>query len=182
MQNKTLILLAHPDIKNSRINKALCEGAKANSKLTIHDIYATYPTWDIDIEKEQSLLKEYSNIIFQFPIFWYSCPPFLKKYLDEVFAYGFAYGSSGTALQDKKFALAVSFGDHKESFESNSRIGFSVESILTPFQATFRFIGGTYVGHFTTFEAMPIEDGGISEEALAKRVEKYKRFLERFCS
>ena len=177
---KTLIILAHPDIKNSRVNKALSEGAALNPSIKIHDLYGNYSGFELDVKKEQELLKEYPSIVFQFPIFWYSCPPLLKKYLDDVFAYGFAYGGTGTALQDKNFGLAVSFGDHKQAFEKNSRVGFSVDSLLKPFQASFRFVGGTYIGHFASFRAIPVEDGGLSDEELKKRVAKYKNFLRKF--
>ena len=78
------------------------------------------------------------------------------------------------ALQGKKFGLCVSFGDYKESFELHSRIGFSVDSLLAPFQATFRLVSGTYIGHFATFRAMR----NISDEDIAKQVIQYKQFLE----
>lgn len=169
-----LIILAHPDMQNSRINKAFCESVAQDSHITIHDLYANYPHWRFDVQKEQDLLREHATIIFQFPIFWYSCPPLLKKYFDDVFTYGFAYGTNGTVLQGKKFGLCVSFGDYKESFELHSRIGFSVDSLLAPFQATFRLVSGTYIGHFATFRAMR----NISDEDIAKQVIQYKQFLE----
>ncbi|BCZ17933.1 hypothetical protein NHP190003_12150 [Helicobacter sp. NHP19-003] len=82
-----------------------------------------------------------------------------KKYLDDVLAYGFAYGSSGKALQGKAFSLAVSLGSPLEKY---TEIGLSIEAILTPFKATIAFIGGTYTGHFATFGAFTLSDQDLA--------------------
>nr|WP_260506727.1 NAD(P)H-dependent oxidoreductase [Brevibacillus brevis] len=63
--------------------------------ITIHEIYKEYPDWNIDVPREQQLLEAYDHVIFQFPLYWYSYPPLLKKWFDDVFAYGWAYGSNG---------------------------------------------------------------------------------------
>jgi len=81
---KTLIILAHPDMENSRINKRWKEElGKYPDKITIHELYKEYPDWNINIEKEQELLSKHDNIIFEFPLYWYSSPPILKKWFDE---------------------------------------------------------------------------------------------------
>ncbi|MCH5337102.1 MAG: NAD(P)H-dependent oxidoreductase, partial [Campylobacter sp.] len=81
---KTLIILAHPDIKNSRINKAL-KTVALESGVSISELYEKYPNFNIDIKKEQELLVAHDRIILQFPCFWYSSPPLLKKYFDDIF-------------------------------------------------------------------------------------------------
>lgn len=51
------------------------------------DLYELYPDFDINIRKEQKRLEAFDVIIFQHPIYWYSCPPLLKQYIDLVFEY-----------------------------------------------------------------------------------------------
>ncbi len=55
----------------------------------------TYPDYQIDVAREYARLVRYNVIILQFPLFWYSCPSLLKRYIDDLFFYGFAIGSKG---------------------------------------------------------------------------------------
>ena len=77
---KTLIIVAHPNIAESKVNKALLDSIKNEPNITVHDLYATYKTVEaIDVAKEQALLVEHERIIFQFPLYWYSSPAILKE-------------------------------------------------------------------------------------------------------
>lgn len=91
---KTLIVVAHPNLNESKINKHWVNRLSGlTDTYTVHDLYATYPDWKIDVCKEQALVEAHDNIVFQFPVYWFSSPPLLKKWLDDVLTYGWAYGS-----------------------------------------------------------------------------------------
>ena len=101
---KTIIILAHPNIEQSHINKSWIEAlAKNNPEVHVHNIYKAYPDWNIDVASEQALLLGYDRVIFQYPFQWYNMPPLLKKWLDDVFLQGWAYGNGGENLQGKEF-------------------------------------------------------------------------------
>ena len=88
---KSLVILAHSNLNNSRVNKRWKEELeKYEDKILIHDLYKEYPDWNINVSKEQMLLESHENIIIQFPFYWYSSPPLLKKWIDEVFTYNWA--------------------------------------------------------------------------------------------
>ncbi|GAL26611.1 NAD(P)H oxidoreductase YRKL [Vibrio variabilis] len=40
-------------------------------------------------------------IVLQFPFYWYSMPALLKKWMDDVFSFNFAYGPEGDKLKVK---------------------------------------------------------------------------------
>lgn len=61
------------------------------------DLYAEYPSFQIDIEREQGRLLAHEVIVFTHPLYCYSTPAILKEWQDLVLEYGFAYGSKGTA-------------------------------------------------------------------------------------
>ncbi len=169
----TLVVLAHPDLQKSRVNKALKESI-SHKNVVVSELYKKYPDFKIDVTAEQQLLTQAERIVFQFPIFWYSCPPLFKKYLDDVLAYGFAHGSSGKALQDKEFSLAVSFGSPVENYTKGSSKGLlTIEDILSPLKATILFIGGKYAGHFATFGAL-----NLSDQDLAIHCQDYQEFVK----
>lgn len=77
---KTLIIITHPDIENSVINKLwLQELEKYPDKFHIHQLHKVYPDQNFDIAAEQKLVEEHDHIIFQFPYYWYYGPALLKK-------------------------------------------------------------------------------------------------------
>ncbi|CCM12035.1 NAD(P)H-dependent oxidoreductase [Helicobacter heilmannii] len=81
----TLVVSAHPDLQTSRINKALKESIE-HKGVVFSKLYQQYSDFKIDITAEQQLLTQATHIVFSFPIFWYSCSPLFKKYLDNVLA------------------------------------------------------------------------------------------------
>lgn len=94
--SRTLVLLAHPHLDRSRVNAALAAVARESPGVLVHDLYAAYPDGGIDVGREQRLLGEHDLIVLQFPFYWYSVPPFLKQWLDEVLLEGYAYGEEAT--------------------------------------------------------------------------------------
>ncbi len=83
---KTLVILAHPNLEVSRVNQRWREELlQYPNDITIHEIYKEYPNWNIDVPREQNLLEAYNHVILQFPLYWYSYPPLLKKWFDDVF-------------------------------------------------------------------------------------------------
>ena len=138
---KTLIILAHPNMSESKLNKALIHALQKESHISIHDIYAQYKTAEnIDVEKEQALLLAHERIIFQFPLFWLSSPGLLKDWQDKVLTYGFAYGSEGSKLANKEFKIATTTGSPEFAFQAGAYNNASMGEYLKPFQgmATFR--------------------------------------------
>jgi putative NADPH-quinone reductase len=77
-------------------------------------LYKVYPDGNIDVEKEQKLIESHNNLVLQFPLYWFNCPPLLKKWLDDVLTYNWAYGSGGDKLKERKVALSVSAGIKKK--------------------------------------------------------------------
>lgn len=91
---KTLIVVTHPNIETSVVNKRWIEELrKYPDKYTVHELYKAYHDDKINVEKEQQLIEAHDKLILQFPVYWFSSPTLLKKWLDEVFTYGWAYGS-----------------------------------------------------------------------------------------
>ena len=92
---KILIIFAHPDPQESVANQALLSEIKYLSHVTIHDLYATYPDFFIDEVAERALVVAHDVIIFQHPLYMYSCPALLKEWLDRVLSKGFTWGGEG---------------------------------------------------------------------------------------
>ncbi|WP_171251321.1 NAD(P)H-dependent oxidoreductase, partial [Acinetobacter pittii] len=68
----------------------------------------------------------------------------LKQWLDEVLAYGWAYGSTGDKLQNKKFMLAVSAGAQEKVYSEQGEYKLSLEQIFSSFELTALYVGAVY--------------------------------------
>jgi putative NADPH-quinone reductase len=91
---KTLVIVIHPDIQNSYVNKRWIEElSKHPDRYTVHQLYQKYPDEKLDVSFEQNLIEQYDKIVFQFPYYWFNSPALFKKWMDEVMTHGWAYGS-----------------------------------------------------------------------------------------
>lgn len=163
-----LVIVTHPDIDNSLVNRTWVKALQQHpNQYTIHSLYATYPDLNYNIQAEQALLSRHEEIIFQFPIHWFSTPFALKKYIDDVFTYGWAFGPGGKMLKGKKIGFAVSTGGSQESYESSS--GISVASLLNDFQLSFQYCGCTITQLHIQYGAM----GELSAEDLKQNAKAY---------
>lgn len=173
---KTIIILAHPNIDQSVVNKSWIEAlAQKNPEAKIHNIYKNYPDWKIDVAKEQALLEKYDRIILQFPIYWYNMPPLLKKWLDDVFAYGWAYGSTGNKLAGKEFGLAVSTGG-AESAYTPDQYG-TINELLKPLESTAKFVSAKYIPYHVFHGALSPD----VQDRLAVNTEEYVNKVTQPC-
>lgn len=170
---RIMVIVAHPDWKNSRANQALALGLKDEPEITVRDLYREYPAWNIDVEKEQQLLLENDRIVFQFPFYWYSCPPLLKKWFDDVLTYGWAYGSKGTRLLGKEFIVATTTGGTENEYRSGGNDWFTISEYLKPIQATVTRCNGTFLPAFVVYQASQAAD-----DELARQARRYLEYIQ----
>lgn len=135
---RLLFLVAHPYLRQSRANRAIVEEISKRGEFTVHNLYDRYPYFHIDVEFEQSLLLEHDGLVVQHPFYWYSMPPLMKLWLDEVLESGWAYGPGGDKLKDKNFLLSTTVGGPEESYSSNGHNGYAMDVLLSPWEQTIK--------------------------------------------
>ncbi|WP_394236003.1 NAD(P)H-dependent oxidoreductase [Niallia oryzisoli] len=164
---KVLVIVAHPNIEESVVNRTWLEELKKHPNITINELYKEYPDERIDIEREQKLCEEHDRIVWQFPFYWYSSPPLLKKWQDEVLTHDWAYGSKGDKLHNKELILAVSTGSAKERYQAGGRNHYSMSELLKPFQATSNLIGTKFLPAYIFNGTYTAIDEELKESAQA---------------
>jgi glutathione-regulated potassium-efflux system ancillary protein KefG len=82
--SKVLLVVGHPGLSQSRANATLVGAVRDLTHVTVHDLYAAYPDFQIDVAAEQALLAEHDVIVFQHPVFWYNTTPLFKQWQDKV--------------------------------------------------------------------------------------------------
>ena len=102
--HRVLILFAHPALHRSRVNRALVRLVRERRDVTFHDLYGLYPDYDVDRVHEQELLLRHDLLVLQHPLYWYSTPALVKRWIDVVLEHSWAYGAGGEALRGKQHA------------------------------------------------------------------------------
>ncbi len=150
---KKLVIITHPHIENSLVNSRwIAELQKNPEHFTVHALYEKYPDGKINIEQEQKLVEAHDIIIFQYPLYWFNCPPLLKQWLDEVLLHGWAYGTTGDKLKGKKIALAISAGIKEIDYREDGLYQGTIEQLSLPFKITAQYVGAEFIDIFCWYD------------------------------
>ena len=160
---KVLILFAHPAIGRSEANRVMFEAAGKLPGVTAIDLYGEYPTYDIDIDREQQRLLDHDVVVFQYPFYWYSTPSLLKEWQDLVLEYGFAYGESGNRLSGKIFLSALTAAGAEADYQNDGSNLFSLRELLQPLEQTANLCGMIYLPPFVLFRSRSARQEGRIE-------------------
>lgn len=133
---RILILFAHPVLEKSRVHANLNRHIPTIAGINFHDLYQTYPDFDINVHKEQELLLQHDVIILQHPFYWYSAPALLKQWMDLVLEHNWAYGSKGHRLSGKHIFNVITTGGSSAAYSHTGRNRFPIRTLLAPFDQT----------------------------------------------
>ena len=162
---KLLILFAHPALEKSRIHRTLIRNLHELPGLTFHDLYEAYPSFNIDVQYEQSLLGAHDIIIWQHPFFWYSTPALLKQWEDLVLEHGWAYGAAGTALKGKYLLSIITAGGGASAYQHQGYNRFTIRELLTPLEQTATLCKMTYLSPLVFHGAHRMREDDITQAA-----------------
>ena len=179
-----LIISGHTNLAASVANKTILE--TLNERLPEAEIVKLdelYPDFKIDVEAEQQKLLRADIIVLQFPLFWYSAPSILERWMEETFRHGFSHGSTGDKLKDKKLILSFTTGAPETLYSREGAMGYAIDEFLPCYKAVCRltqmeYCGSVYTcgisyGNRTTPELIEQQKGASVEHA-----ERLIRLLE----
>lgn len=132
---KVLILFAHPALHRSRIHQPMMEAIRDVEGVTFHDLYEEYPDFHINAPREHDLLEQHDVIVFQHPLYWYTCPALLTEWIDLVLSPGWAFGPGGNKLEGKLLLSAITAGVGGEFYrDSDYDKRYPISYFLLPFE------------------------------------------------
>jgi len=169
---KALILFAHPRYEKSRANRALISALADLEQVTVHDLYETYPDFNIDVTREKQLLLEHQIIVWHFPLYMYSAPAMLKQWMDLVLEHGWAHGGNAYSLENRLVFCTITTGGTRPSYAPGSFNSHTVGEFLYPFQQTARLCRMNWLPPF-----MVQGTYRLSEQALAEYGADYRQVL-----
>lgn len=150
-----LIISGHTDLASSVANRTILETlGERLPEAEIVKLDELYPDFKIDVENEQRRLLRADIIVLQFPVFWYSVPSILERWMEETFRHGFSHGSTGDKLKGKKLVLSFTTGAPEEMYSHDGPMGYTIDEFLPCYKATCRLTQMEYCGYVYT--------GGVS--------------------
>ncbi len=167
-----LILLAHPELAQSRVCKALLAAlqhsgeALQEPEIELRDLYRLYPDYSIDIQAEQRALASAQLVVWLHPLHWYSSPALLKLWIDEVLSFGWAYGPGGSALQGKDLWLVSSSGGAAEDYSAAGLHQHNIADFLLPQAQTAHLCGMRFLPPLILHRAHRVDDEALRQHAL----------------
>lgn len=172
------MLVAHPQMEQSRVNRAMMRAAGALAagapgRVEVRDLYALYPDYDIDTAVERERLAAARLVVWQHPLHWYAMPPLMKLWLDEVLAFGWAYGPGGDALRGKDLWLAVSTGGDQQAYRPDGYNRYFFDAFAHPYEQTAALAGMVWLPPLLLYGAHRADDAAIAAHA-ALFVEKLR--------
>lgn len=177
---RVLVLAAHPNWRDSHVNRRLLQAAREVPGVRVRDLYGTYPDFDLDVPAEQALAQEAELLVLLHPIQWYSMPPLQKLWFDEVLSYGWAYGHQGTALQGKDLWLVASTGGPESSYHPQGYNRYFFDAFLPPYEQTAALCGMRFVPPMLMHGARRASEQALDEHAkvFADRLRSYPDWPE----
>ncbi|MBX3588954.1 MAG: NAD(P)H-dependent oxidoreductase [Ramlibacter sp.] len=174
------LLAAHPNWRESRVNRRLLAAARGLAGVDAHDLYATYADYAIDVPAEQARLASASLLVLMHPVQWYSMPALLKLWLDEVLSYGWAYGTGGTALRGKDLWLVATTGGPESSYHPQSYNRYFFDAFLPPYEQTAALCGMRFLPPLLLHGAHSAGEDEVQAhvEVFAERLQSYPQWPE----
>jgi len=158
---RILVLAAHPSLHLSTVNRSLMAAAASLPHVRVHDLYARYPDYVIDVAAEQALVEQADLIVWQHPVHWYSMPPLMKLWLDEVLTIGWAYGPGRQVLRGKDLWLVLSTGGSERAYHPQGYNRYLFDAFLPPYEQTAALCGMRFLPPMVLHGAHRLANGEL---------------------
>jgi modulator of drug activity B len=120
-----------------------------------YDIITTIIKDGYTVNDEIEKWKKADFIIYQYPIYWFMMPPILKKYIDDVYAFGAFYEfndgpyGSGGLMKGKQVMLSTTWGIAEDTFGGDFFDGADRDTVLLPMRKSQAYCGISEMPHFS---------------------------------
>jgi len=168
MKQDILILLTHSELKKSKVNKILFKSAMSLKNIYVHHLEESMVDGHFDLEKEQNLLKKADTIVWQFPLYWYSAPPALRIWQDQVLSsIVYSEDKKGNFLKGKKLLVAFTAGAAAETYTPEGFNRYTADEMLRPFEMTAISAGMVWQKPFAVYNTAEATANDLEKAANA---------------
>lgn len=126
---KTLVLFAHPFFEYSTSNVELVKAYRNKQNVEFKDLYEEFADFHITTFRERKRIREFERLVFHFPLIWFSIPPLLKLWIDEVFDMTWS-AEVNHPLQNKDAVIIVTVGGKENNYTENGLYKTTITELL----------------------------------------------------
>ena len=174
------VLAAHPNWRESRVNRRLLDSARTVARVSANDLYTLYPDYCVDVATEQERLAAAQLIVLVHPIHWYSMPALQKLWLDDVLSFGWAYGAGGNALRGKDLWLVATTGSPESAYHPQGYNRYFFDAFLPPYEQTAFLCGMRFLPPLLLYGAHSAPETEVTDhiETFRQRLQSYPHWPE----
>lgn len=179
---RSLVVLSHPSLATSHANAPLADAIRDLPDVELRHLEALYPDGRIDVAAEQAAAVAAARIVLQFPFYWYSTPPMLKRWQDDVLAFGWAYGPGGTMLKGKTLLPVLTTGGPEAVYRAGGYNLYPVNELLRPLEVTAHLCGMKFAEPLVLYGVPNIPGLVVQHDptaAIAEFAARYRGLLAR---
>lgn len=169
---KVVVLLAHPDLANSKANKALLEMINEIEEVRVYNLYEMSEEDVFNMEAWSRIISRATAVVYQFPFYWMSAPSLLKQWQDRIFT----YLAKTPAVAGKPLMVATTTGSECDAYRSGGRNGFTLDELLRPYQAGAAHAGMSWQTPFVVYGTGTPD----AEKNIAAGTDNYKKRISAF--
>jgi putative NADPH-quinone reductase len=174
-----LIILAHPRFESSLANKTIIEELQSSGgPHEIRNIHSLYPDYRINVKAEQEALLRHDTILLQYPFYWLNLPAILKHWIDEVFAYQFAYGSQGDKLKEKNLIPSFTVGAAEKEYHLSGKHHMRIYEFCKSLEHTAIYAQMNYVDPVCFFGASLNVEAFTEEEVKGNAKQHAQKIIQ----
>lgn len=140
----TLVLVGHPRHSESKLNAAMAEAWSLLDGVSVRWVGDDR----LDVAAEQAAVSQADAVVFQYPLYWYGPPACLKRWMDEVLTWGWAFGPNGGLLGGRTVGCSITVGGKLADYEEFGKHGVTLESLAVPIQCMGAYVGMNWMGTF----------------------------------
>lgn len=168
---------------SGQLNTLLATTARATLQAT-HSVLSTTVQDGYEVAAERRKFHEADLVIFQFPVYWFALPPSLKKYVDDVYAYGSFFGPTesygrGGLLNGKHYMLSTTWNAASSDFRSLATVigQRTSDDVLVSFHLTQQYVGMSPLPSFAEYDVVRRADIRGSAERMRTHLRQHVREL-----
>ena len=174
---KTLILFAHNDLSKSMVSKNWMQHLQSKNlnDTTILSLDSLCKDGNFDSKSQRQVIRQHDKILIVFPLYWYSHPSILQKYLEQVLT-----GSDNAEFvnelrqgEPKQLMIAVTAAAEQKNFALGGAASFPLDMYLSNWMGLAKYCNFKYLPMYATYNVY-----AQSQQQLTEACDKmYNQFL-----
>lgn len=165
---KTLILFGHNDLNKSMVSNNWLKHLKSKNlgDTTILAISELVKDGNFDTAAQREIIRQHDKILIIFPLYWYSHPSLLQKYLEQVLT-----GSDNAEFvnelrqaESKQLMIAVTAAAEQKNFAMGAAANFPLDVYLSNWMGLAKYCNMKFLPTFASFNVYAQSQAQLTEE------------------